>query len=164
MQWQLWMNTPNGWAYSQHELQLASVIKGSNGHQMSTLANKDPSSCREQAGMLPQAVTTCMSRADMSIVSLIHPPMHLEYFTSHERERRIMRKKEHYQKVLTQGKAKEHEHSNRAKKKGACRGWLEWDRCQGGTSSGGGEHEGKSSQARRWKKKKQETQAEQCPH
>ena len=36
------MNVPNGWAYSQHKLQLASVAKGSNGHQMSALANKDP--------------------------------------------------------------------------------------------------------------------------
>ena len=43
MQWQPQMNVLNGWAYSQHKLQLlASVAKGSNGHQMSALANKDP--------------------------------------------------------------------------------------------------------------------------
>ena len=42
MQWQPQTNMSNGWAYSQHKLQLASVAKVSNGHQMSALANKDP--------------------------------------------------------------------------------------------------------------------------
>ena len=42
--------------------------------------------------MSPQAVTTCMSGADASLASLIHPPMHLKYFISHEREKKNNKK------------------------------------------------------------------------
>jgi len=62
--------------------------------------------------MSPPAASACMSRADVSIASLIHLPMHLKYFISIESGERIMRKK-HYQKVSAQGKAEEHKQRNR---------------------------------------------------
>ena len=164
MQWQPWTNTPNGWAYSQYKLQLASVTKGSNGHQMSTLTNKDPIQL-QRASRNVATGSHYMHEQSRHVNCVSDPPTNAPWILYQPwKGEKNHEKKEHYQKVLTQGKAKEHEHSNRAKKKGACRGWLERDRCQGGTSSDGGGHEGKSSPARRWKKKKQETQAEQCPH